>query len=71
MLRQFNFLEAKSTSTSMVVRSLDPKKDHFRPKEDDEKILGPEFPYLNAIGTLLYLSQCIRLDISFAVSLLV
>ena len=44
-------------STPMVVRSLVPKKDPFRPKEDDKKILGPEVPYLNAIGALLYLAQ--------------
>ena len=42
-------------STPMIVRSLDLKKDPFQPKEDDEKILGPEVPYLNAIGTLYYI----------------
>ena len=57
-------------STPMVVRSLDPKKDPFRPKEDDEKILGPEVTYLNAIGALLYLSQCTKPDIAFFVNLL-
>jgi hypothetical protein len=36
----------------MVIRSLDVKKDHFRPREDDEEILGPEVPYLSAIGAL-------------------
>ena len=36
-------------STPMVVRSLDTKKDPFRPKDDDEEILGPEYPYLSAI----------------------
>ena len=55
----------------MVVRLLEPHKDPFRPKELDEKILGPEVPYLNAIGTLMYLAQCTRPDITFAVNLLV
>ncbi|KAM2708614.1 hypothetical protein FF1_045210 [Malus domestica] len=54
----------------MVVRTLDAKRDPFRPKEDDEEILEPEVPYLSAIGTLLYLAQCARPDISFAVNLL-
>ena len=57
-------------STPMVVRSLDLKKDPFRPKEDDEKILGPEVPYLNAIGALLYLAQYTKPDIAFFVNLL-
>ncbi|XP_031271423.1 secreted RxLR effector protein 161-like [Pistacia vera] len=54
----------------MVVRSLDPKKYQFRHKEDDEKILGPEVLYLNAIGALVYLAQCTRPNIAFAVNLL-
>ena len=54
----------------MVVRSLDPQKDPFRPKEDDEQILGPKVPYLNAISALMYLAQCTRPDIAFFVNLL-
>ena len=54
----------------MVVRTLDAKRDPFHPKEDEEEILEPEVPYLSAIGALLYLVQCSRPDISFAVNLL-
>ena len=54
----------------MVVRSLEPHKDLFRPKEPDEEIFGTEVPYLNTIGALMYLAQCTRLDIAFAVNLL-
>ncbi|KAM1345793.1 hypothetical protein ACFXTH_035214 [Malus domestica] len=54
----------------MVVRLLNAKQDLFRPKEDDEEILEPEVPYLSAICALLYLTQCARPDISFAVNLL-
>ena len=57
-------------STPMVVRSLEPHKDLFRPKEPDKEILGPEVPYLNSIGCLMYLAQCTRPDIAFAVNLL-
>jgi hypothetical protein len=32
--------------------------------------LGPEYPYLSAIGTLMYLANNTRLDIAFAVNLL-
>jgi len=70
LLRRFNMDKAHPLSTPMVVRSLDPQKDPFRPKESGEDILGPEVPYLNAIGALMYLAQCTRPDIAFAVNLL-
>ncbi|XP_020240725.1 trihelix transcription factor GT-3b-like [Asparagus officinalis] len=54
----------------MVVRSLEVDKDPFRPKEDNEEMLGPEVPYLSTIGVLLYLANCTRPDIAFAVNLL-
>ena len=57
-------------STPMIGRSLDQKNDPFRPKDDDEELLGVEVSYLSAIGALLYLAQCTRPDISFAVNLL-
>ncbi|KAL7148007.1 hypothetical protein ABFS83_06G149700 [Erythranthe nasuta] len=44
--------------------------DLFRPKEFNEEILGPEVPYLNAIRALMYLAQCTRPDIAFAVNVL-
>ena len=55
----------------MVVRSLDMEKDPFRPQEDGEEILELKVPYLSAIGAFMYLLNCIRLDIAFAVNLLV
>ncbi|XP_070667829.1 secreted RxLR effector protein 161-like [Malus domestica] len=53
----------------MVVRTLDAKRDPFRPKKDEEEILEPEVPYLSAIGALLYMAQCTTPDISFVVNL--
>ena len=54
----------------MVVRSLDVDKDPFKPREKDEELLGPEVPYLSAIGALMYLASHTRPDIAFAVNLL-
>ncbi|CAL8989818.1 unnamed protein product [Prunus brigantina] len=62
--------KAHPLSTPMVVRSLDTKKDPYRPKGDDEMVLGPEVPYLSAIGALMYLAQCTGHDIAFSVNLL-
>ncbi|XP_059650054.1 secreted RxLR effector protein 161-like [Cornus florida] len=38
--------------------------------KDDEELIGPEVPYLSAIGALLYLVNCTRPDIIFSVNLL-
>ncbi|XP_074342802.1 secreted RxLR effector protein 161-like [Apium graveolens] len=57
-------------TTPMVVRSLEPDKDPFRPREDDEEVFGPEIPYLCVIGALMYLANNTRPDIAFAVNLL-
>ncbi|CAL2228217.1 unnamed protein product [Prunus armeniaca] len=66
--KQFGMHKAHPLSTPMVARSLDTKKDPYRPKGDDEILLGPEVPYLSAIGALLYLAQCTIPDIAFLVN---
>lgn len=70
VLERFNMKDAYPLKTPMVVRSFDVEKDPFRPKEEDEKLLGPEYPYLSAIGALMYLANGTRPDIAFAVNLL-
>jgi hypothetical protein len=62
--------ECHPLRTPMIVWSLEADKDLFRPKDEDEQGLGPEVPYLSAIGALMYLANCTRLDIAFAVNLL-
>ena len=56
VLKRFYMDNAYPLSTPMVVRLLESHKDPFRPKEPDKKILGPEVPYFNAIGALMYLA---------------
>ena len=70
VLERFNMMKAHPVTTPMVVRSLDIDKDPFRPKSENEDVLGPEVPYLSAIGALMYLANCTRPDIAFAVNLL-
>jgi hypothetical protein len=70
VLERFNMMKAHPVSTPMVVRSLDIDKDPFRPKSENEDVLGPEVPYLSAIGPLMYLANSTRPDIAFAVNLL-
>jgi hypothetical protein len=70
VLERFNMIKAHPLKTPMVVRSLEMDTDPLRPKSDDEKSLGPKVPYLSAIGALMYLANCTRPDIAFAVNLL-
>ena len=49
--------KANPLNIPMVVRSLDVKNDIFRPREDNEELLGHEVQYLSAIGALMYLSN--------------
>jgi hypothetical protein len=58
------------SKTPMVVRSLDLEKDPFRPRDDEEQILGPGFTYLSVVGALMYLANNTQLDIAFVVNLL-
>lgn len=70
VLRRFNMDKATPLSTPMVGRSLNVEKDPFRPCEENEEVLDSETPYLSAIGALMYLANCTRPDIAFAVNLL-
>ena len=68
--KHFYMDNAHTLNTHMVVRSLDTNKKPFRPLKEDEEILDLEVPYLNAIGTLMYLVNCIRPNIAFTINLL-
>ncbi|XP_056698421.1 secreted RxLR effector protein 161-like [Spinacia oleracea] len=57
-------------NSPMIVRSLNMKDDPFRPQDENEEILGPEVPYLSAIGALMYLANNTRPDIACSVNLL-
>jgi hypothetical protein len=70
ILEKLNIHMSYPSKTLMVVRSLDLEKDPFRSRDDEEQILGSEFPYLSAIGALMYLANNTRPDIAFAVNLL-
>nr|GEW34537.1 retrovirus-related Pol polyprotein from transposon TNT 1-94 [Tanacetum cinerariifolium] len=65
LLKRFYMDKSHSLGTLMVVRTLDVKKDPFRPRDVDEEILCPEVPYLSAIGTLMFLVGHTRPDITF------
>ena len=38
---------------SMVVQSLNVKNDIFHPKKNNEKLVGPDVPYLSTICALM------------------
>ena len=69
VLKRLYMDKSHQFSTSMIVRSLNVKKDNFIPREEDEEIIGLELPFLSAIGALIYLANYTRLDILFSVNL--
>jgi hypothetical protein len=44
ILEKFNMDKSYPANTPMVVRSLEIEKDPFRPQDEGEEILGPQFP---------------------------
>ncbi|KAL2610538.1 hypothetical protein R1flu_029111 [Riccia fluitans] len=54
----------------MIVRTLDPSHDVLGPRPDTKQVLGSEYPYMAAIGILMYLANTTCLDITFLVNLL-
>jgi hypothetical protein len=52
----------------MIVRALEKDKDPFKAREEGEKVLGKEYPYLSAIGALMYLTNNTKPDITFVVN---
>jgi hypothetical protein len=42
------------SKTPMILRALEKKTGPFRPREEGEEVLGFEYPYLSAIGELMY-----------------
>jgi hypothetical protein len=57
--------------THMIIRALEKDKDPFRPIQEGEDVLGAEYPYLSAIGALMYLANNTRPDIAFVVNCLI
>ena len=69
-LKRFYMDKSHPLSSPMVVSSLEVTKDPFRPKEENEELLGPEVPYLSAIGTLTYVATYTQPNIAFSDNLL-
>jgi hypothetical protein len=71
VLKKFNMDKAYPQMTHMIIRALEKDKDPFRPIQEGEDVLGAEYPYLSAIGALMYLANNTRPDIAFVVNCLI
>jgi hypothetical protein len=70
ILKKFNMDKAYPTTTPMIVCALEKDKNPFKPREEGEEALGQEYPYLSAIGALMYLINNTRPNIALAVNCL-
>jgi hypothetical protein len=70
ILEKLNMDKSYSGRTPMVVCALEKDTDSFMLKEEGEEVLGQEYPYLSAIGALMYLVNNTRPIIAFAVNCL-
>ncbi|KAL2632227.1 hypothetical protein R1flu_016913 [Riccia fluitans] len=70
ILKQFSMDKAHPVRTPMVVRSLDMSRDVLGPRIEIEAVLGHKYPYMAAIGALMYLANTTHPDIAFVVNLL-
>lgn len=70
VLEKFGLDKAYTTKTPIIARSLQQDQDPYRPRKEREETLWPEFPYLSAIGAIMYLINYTWSDIAFAVNLL-
>ena len=58
ILKCFQMDKTHPLSSPMVIRSLDVKKDQFRPCKKGDELLCSEVSYLSVIGALMYLPNC-------------
>jgi hypothetical protein len=70
VLERFNMDKVYLARTHMIIRALEKETDPFRLKEEGEEVLGPEYPYLSAIGALMHLENNTRHGIAFTVNCL-
>jgi hypothetical protein len=71
VLEKFNIDKAYPLRTPMIVHTLEKDTYSFRPKQEGEEVLVAGYPYLSAIGALMYLTNNTRSDIGFMVNYLI
>jgi hypothetical protein len=70
VLKKFNMDKAYPLITLMGFYDLEKYVYQFRPRQEEEKVLVNEYPYLSIIDALMYLANNTRCEIAFAVNCL-
>ncbi|KAL3675653.1 hypothetical protein R1sor_025601 [Riccia sorocarpa] len=70
VLTKFSMIDCLPRNTPLEVRNLKLEQDIYGPRREGETILPAKYPYLAAIGSLMYAAMTTRPDIAFSVNLL-
>ena len=70
ILKKFGFESIRPASTPMVTSQVSNRERKYREQDEDNLVLVPNRLYREIVGSLVYLANCTRSDISYTVNIL-
>ena len=70
MVKKFGFESVRPAAKPMVTSQVSNRERKYREQDEDNLVLVPNRLYREIVGSLLYLANCTRTDISYTVNIL-